>query len=146
MKTLQELTTKLNILNSDIKEILKYSEYEQYEDLSGIEHSNNSEDLLLVENYRILLEKLDSINHILNYLQRPIKEEGTLYLNESGRYQIKGSATYYTSGNGIEFLTYDDYNDSYSWHTSTVEHNGKDYYIVGYSEVSLNGLNVRTRN
>lgn len=145
MNKLSELTMKLNSLNADIKEVLEYSKFRDYEDLSALDYNKNAEDLLLIEEYRILLDKLDYVSNEIEYLKRPIKEEGTLYLNELGRYQIKGSNTYYSSGYGIEFLTYDDYKDCYCWHTSTVEHNGKDYYIVGYPSVELNGLKVRVR-
>lgn len=145
MRTLQELKDKLNRLNMDIADVLEYSKYKDYDDLSGVDFSKSAEDLFLVEEYRMILDRLDWVNSELEYLKQPIREEGTLYLNDSGRYQIKGSNTYFASGYGIEFLIYDEFNDTYSWHTSTVEHNGTDYYIVHYKDVSLNGLKVRVR-
>lgn len=145
MAELKDLTMKLKRLSNDIDDILSYSRYRDYDDLSGVDYNNDSETLLLVEEYKSILNRLEYIADTMEYLDRPIKEQEVLYLNQSERYQIKGSNHYYTSGSRIEFLVYDKWNNVKAWHISSVEHNGTDYYIVGYPSVLLDGLTVRTR-
>ena len=88
----------------------------------------------------------------LEYLNKSILFEDTLILRPDGRYGTRNNKTYYTSGSGIEFLINEEvlgedgyFTDKPAWRTSTVEHNGTDYYIVGYKDVDLNGLKVRVR-
>jgi Domain of unknown function (DUF5348) len=69
------------------------------------------------------------------------KKTGFLEKNgEDGRYYIKGTEIYFTSGETIEFMK----NKKYA--TSTVEHGGEnnDYYIVALGkDVPLDGIKVR---
>ena len=88
-----------------------------------------------------------------SYLLRPVAYTDTLTLYSDGRYGTSNGRNYYTSGTLIEF---EDTKDTMNaegtpeetpviWTISSVEHNGKDYYIVGYPDVDLNGLRVRVR-
>ena len=62
-------------------------------------------------------------------------------------------STNYTSGSGIEFLINEEvlgedghFTEVPAWRTSTVEHNGTDYFIVGFKDIDMNGLRVRVRS
>lgn len=150
---IQELMKHLTDLSNEINSIVKKTEFELYEDLSGVSYDkNSSEDLLLLDEAKRMMDKLASVSATVDYLNRPIKRMGVLHKNDAGRYEIDGSATYYTSGSLIEFLCTDDRyigdeGDTIPyWQISHIEANEKgQYYIVYYNHVQLDGLVVRTR-
>lgn len=132
-------------LKWNIGSLLKLSGYERNGDLSDLNIDyEDSEQLFLIEELRKIMEKLDVVNWGLKYLSRPIKETSRLHKNRSGRYETSGGHSY-TSGNGIEALVPDDYSDVNRWVRTRVEHDGKDYYLVGHHDVSMEGLTVRIR-
>lgn len=154
-RTIIDIMNELRALNPDIKQILSHADFENYEDLSGIElDRNDAEQLFLLDELQTILSKLDDVSHTLNYLTRPIKAEGTLHKNSNGRYELKGHEL--TSGSGIEYLTTDDWHMAYNdnddyvptpyWKASRIEHNGNDYYIVGADNLdTLENVRVRIR-
>lgn len=77
------------------------------------------------------------------YLQKPVVAEGFLRKNENGRYEIEGRE--FTSGESIEVLISDPGFDETAWVKSRVEHNGQDYYLVGYEKIPMDGLMARQR-
>lgn len=77
------------------------------------------------------------------YLQKSVVAEGFLRKNENGRYEIDGRE--FTSGESIEVLISDPDFDETTWVKSRVEHNGEDYYLVGYEGVPMGGLMARQR-
>lgn len=146
MSTLKGLLEKSINLNEDIKNILKYADYERYYDLSGLEiNSSDPDELMLLDELQDVISKLSDVSNILEYLSKAILMTGYLVKNQLGRYELDNGKHYYTSGNRIEAYIYDDYNESYKWVISTVEHNGKDYYVKGYPTVKMDGLQVRIR-
>lgn len=152
MTDIKELTEKLRELEKQITTVLTISKYREYDDLSDIEYSRTPDNLLLVEEYKNILYKLSDIQYDLDYLNKPIEFEDILTMRTDGRYGCKNHSTYYTSGTPIEFLYYDEvlndegfFSTLPMWRCSRVEHNGTDYYIVGYSNVELNNLKIRVR-
>lgn len=153
-KNIKDIFNEVEELNLKIKQVLYHAEFENYEDLSALEYDNtNPDELMILDELRSMLTKLDDISHTINYLNRPIKKEGMLHKNRNGRYEINGHE--FSSGCGIEYLATDDWhcrydeNDEYVqtpyWCASRIEHNGEDYYIVGANDVELEGLRVRIR-
>lgn len=148
-----DMSDKLNNLNNEIKRILSASGYEDYNDLSNVDYDNSSsEELLLMDEYNKIVEKLSDVNDTLVYLKRPIEYTGRLYKDNRGRYSIDNYT--WTSGSIIEFLCKDDWHDrevdgewvnTPYWAISRIEHNGQDYYIVHYNDMALDGLEVRVR-
>lgn len=133
------------------KSALEYADFQEYSDLSGIEWDpRDPEQRFLVSEYQRILERLEDVQMRLEYLQRPTGEPLPLRKNERGRYET--AEREYTSGGGIEYLqTVDIYPDgepetATEWRKSRVEHDGKDYYIVGDRQTPLDGLIVRERN
>ncbi len=154
MATVKDIMKELCELNLGIEKTLDHAEFKNYEDLSALEYDNtNPDELMMLDELRSTLTKLEEISHTINYLSKPIKMEGVLHKNSNGRYEIKGHE--FSSGCGIEYLAIDDWhcrydeNDEYVqtpyWCASRVEHNGEDYYIVGANDVKLEGLRVRIR-
>lgn len=154
MANIKDLQKEMQKLQSQIATVLAVSKYRDYEDLSEIEYStNNPDDLLLINEYKNILYKLSDVQYDLEYLNKPVLFEDTLILRPDGRYGTRGNRIYYTSGSGIEFLINEEVlgEDGYfiekqAWRTSTVEHNGTDYYIVGYKDIDMNGLKIRVRS
>lgn len=152
--SLEELVKEINNLNPAINKILSLYDYGS-DDLSGVEYDENDpEQLFMLDQMHTILEKLGSISHALQYLNRPIKGMGRLQKNSRNRYELPDGYEF-TSGYGIEYLATDDRHSVYVeeledyvnkpyWCASSVEHNGTDYYIVGTDE-ELEGLTVRYR-
>ena len=132
-------------LDRGIQSLLSFSAFERNGDLSGLHIDfDDSEQLFLTEELREIMEKLSDVHFRLKYLSRPVRETGRLHKNRSGRYETKGGH-YYTSGSGIEALIKDDYQEVPYWVWTSVEHDGRDYYLVGHKDIRMDGLTVRVR-
>ena len=144
MSDLKNLLSSANSLSIEIGKLLKTSKYREYDDLSGLRIDfDDAEQLLLLDELRGILEKLEDAKSDIDYLNRPVGKTGTLQKNSIGRYETENKE--YTSGNGIEVLIYDKYRDKEVWVKTSVEHNGKDYYLVAYKKAPMQGLKARTR-
>ena len=154
MTELKKLQEEMLKLQKQIATVLNISGYREDEDLSGVNYSiRNSEDLLLIAEYKSMLYKLSDMQYKLEYLSKSVLFEDMLILRPDGRYGTSNGKAYYTSGSGIEFLCSVEvlneegyFEDVQAWRLSSVEHNGSDYYIVGYKDVDMNGLKVRVRS
>lgn len=150
---LNDLTRELQELNIQIKKLLNISKYVEYDDLSEIDYDlMNPDEGFLADEYTSILMNLADVKHRLDYLNRRVLFTDQLVLNESDRYETSNGRMCYTSGSPIEFQYIDEamneegeFVDVPTWRTSTVEHNGSSYYIVGYPEIDLDGLTVRVR-
>lgn len=157
-----ELFQETARLNKEIIGLLIRSRFNNYEDLSGVDYQKEAEQLLLVDELRGILGKLQDVSCTISYMERPIKAEGVLRKAENGRYKLHSENTQYdeyefSSGTGIEYLTednryeiYDEEKEDYInipyWSAGTVEHNGTDYYITGApKDLVLENLKVRIR-
>jgi hypothetical protein len=139
MEALQELSglkQKIDTLLYKTQGDQEYSEVDK-----NICYGETPDDKLYQNEFYSIIKKLEEVKESIEYLNLPIKDTGILNKNERGRYE--SSFMEYTSGYGIEVLLQEE--ESYKWVISRVEHNGSDYYIVGYSSVSMEGLQVRNR-
>ena len=145
MADISKVFTEAQKLNRGIESLLKLSTFETYGDLSGLHIDfEDSEQLFLTEELRGIMEHLSTASHRLKYLSRPIRETSRLHKNRSGRYETSGGH-YYTSGSGIEALVPEGCPEVDCWVWTRVEHDGNDYYLVGYKDMCMDGLTVRTR-
>jgi len=95
--------------------------------------------------YRSLVDKADDIYRRLEYLSKPIKEQGYIKHNSGKRYELP-SGTYFTSGDTCEILYNDPRYDEQYWVYTSIEHNGEDYYATSLGkDVSIKGMMVRVR-
>ena len=146
---LNKLQTELKELNYSIKNLLRYSKYGEYNDLSGLDNdftTLTADERLVLNELCGVMEHLENVNYSLDYLEKPIKHEDILHFNpRSERYECDYHE--FTCGNRIEFLWYDEFAECEKWTISSVEHSKEagGYYIVGYRSVSLDGLRVRFR-
>lgn len=154
-KHIRDIMAEVQELNLKIQQIMYHSQFTEYDDLSGLDYDKaDAEDLFLLDELQRILSKLEDVTHTLNYIDRPIKTEGALHKNANGRYEVNGIEL--SSGCGIDYLATDDrhcrYNDNDDyvptpyWCSSRIEHNGKDYYIVGANDLdTLENVRVRIR-
>lgn len=132
-------------MRGEINRLLRLSSYNQYGDLSELKiNYEDAEQLFLLDELKFVMDKLADVHDRLSYMARPIKEVSKLHKNSEGRYETRGGH-YYTSGCRIEAFVTDDYHEVPYWTRTRVEHDGTDYYLVGYKGVKLNGLTVRVR-
>lgn len=140
---LKELSKELKALDGHISEILEKTGFSENESLGEIEADrSNPENLLLLEEYSNILYKLQAIDNTLLYLSRPTTPAGRLEKQENGRFTLGNIEL--TCGNSLEVLIFDEYQERYKWLSSRIEHNGQDYYIVGY-DGRPDGLKARIR-
>lgn len=155
MADLKALSDEMKSLKKHIETVFLMSGYRSNDDLSGLDdfvQINTADQRQQLEEYCRVLDKLDEALYRLEYLEMPVREVSRIYQNETGRYETD-HGHYYTSGSGIEFLrTEEVYNsdsgqweNAETWTRSTVESKDGEYYIVGYPDIELSGLQVRVR-
>lgn len=145
MADLKMILDNTNRLYSKIDSILRLSTYDECDDLSGLEIDyQDGEQLFLLDELRAIMKNLDEVKGRLAYLALPIHEVSRLHKNGSGRYETE-SGHYYTYGSSIEALVKDSFSEMPRWIRTSVEGNGKGYFMVGYDKVEMDGLTVRVR-
>ena len=153
MKTLKDLQEEMHQLSFQIDKILNYSDYRYADDLSEIKYNKkNPDDLLLIDEYRSILEKLSEVQCQLKYLSLSVDFTDTLTIQPDGKYESQDNEVCFPSGSIIEFLTTEEvmgedghFKEVSCWRISRIEYDKDGYYIVGYKDVNLNGLTVRFR-
>lgn len=153
-KNINDVIEEFHQLNVSIKNVLADTRYKDLGDLSEISlNYENADQLLLLDEAYTILSQLQDIAADIDYLRSPVAHQGALHKNSFGRYEIDGLEL--TSGHVIEYLAHDDSHATFNeegeqinvpyWRKGRIEHNGTDYYIVGDSTLSLEGLQVRIR-
>jgi len=146
MSTLKDVQDKLTVLSREIGSVLRLSTYDDYDDLSGLEiNYENPDELLLHQELRGVMDHLDKAKVTIDYLNKEIIYTSELRKNLNDRYETVDGKYEFTSGNGIEALVDDGFYDVPYWVVTRIEHDGTDYYLVGYKNVSLQGLKIRKR-
>ena len=146
MANINDIMLQASELQPGISRLLRNSTYPRYDDLSGLEiNYEDGEQLFLLDELRGIMEKLADVEDCIRYIAQPVLKMEQLRKNASGRYET-GSGFYYCCGSPIEALVTDEYHDVPYWTRTTVEHNGEDYYLVGYKGLPMEGLRVRVRS
>lgn len=145
MADLKMVLEKTNDLKWKIDSVLRFSTYDNYDDLSSLDIDyRDGEQLFLLEELQANMRNLDEVRGRLTYLALPVREVSRLHKNESGRYETDGGH-YYTCGSPIEALVEDGYHEVPYWVWTRLEHNENGYYLVGCGNVEMDGLTVRVR-
>lgn len=137
-----EIQSELSRLLPQMKRVVKMME-EVEEDWPEHFERLDPDDQFQRHMFYFITENLKNAQRTIEIIKAPVVSRGKLYKNSSGRYEYE-KGNYFTSGCPIEFLNEEEGRDP-SWIYSRVEHNGEDYYIIGYPEVRMNGLHVRIR-
>ena len=85
--TVQELDKMLRTLGKSIKEVVKLTGFDEYEDWSCIKNYDdiiNPNEIQLLDEYQTVIHQLCDIHHVIEYQQRRIIGEGVLSLNAQG--------------------------------------------------------------
>ena len=153
-KSLDETMKYMTKLQRVIKDLMNYTDFEIYDGLSDYDiDRNNPGELFKMDELQNIMGKLADIESQIRYINAPVRVEGELHKKSNERYEVNGCEL--TCGCRIEYLRRDRRHETYSnnewinlpyWCKGRVEHNGKEYYIVGADEnVILEGLRVRIR-
>jgi hypothetical protein len=143
MKLTNDFVQSIKNLNFPIESLLQRIDF-QPDNLYAADQDPNQ--LFIRDQCQSILRLLEGIHSKIEYLRRPIKDEGILYKNLSDRYVIDGKYDYeFTSGSGIEVLIYDDWDAKEKWVLTRVEHNGGEYYLFDYKNIQMDGLLARRR-
>jgi len=153
-KSLDETMKYMTKLQRVIKDLMNYTEFEIYDGLSDYDiDRNNPGELFKMDELQNIMGKLADIESQIRYINAPVRVEGKLHKKSNERYEVNGCEL--TCGCRIEYLRRDRRHETHSnnewinlpyWCKGRVEHNGKEYYIVGADEnVILEGLRVRIR-
>lgn len=144
MTDLEKILEEIKGISYQFEKIAKKTNYDFYSDSLELEFDyENPDEQLLQNELNIILEKMSEVKNKVDYLTSPIKDEGRLSLNWTDRYCLNEHE--YHCGNKIEFFYIPDDEEEYPrWIISRIEHD-KEYYIVGYENINLDGLRVRVR-
>ena len=145
MADLQMVLSEAVKLNRSILQFLKFSIYTDYDDLSGLDIDRTDSEQLLWEELRRITDKLADVQEYVSYLTRPITEVSILRKGTAGKYRT-AKGHFYDCRSSIEALVTDEYHEVPYWTRTVVEHNGEDYYLVGYKDLPMKGLRVRVRS
>ena len=146
MADLQMALSEAVKLNRSITQFLKFSTYTDYDDLSGLDIDfADSEQLLLLDELRRITDQLADVQEYISYLTRPVTEVSRLRKGTAGKYRT-AKGHFYDCRNSIEALVTDEYHEVPYWTRTIVEHNGEDYYLVGYKDFPMDGLRIRVRS
>lgn len=145
MADLQAALAEAVKLNQHITQFLKFSTYPEYNDLSGLDIDfHDGEQILIWDELRRITERLADVQEYISYLTRPVAEESRLSKGTAGKYRT-AKGHYYDCTSVIEALVSDEYHDVPYWTITSVEHNGKDYYLVGHKDIPMKGLQGTAR-
>lgn len=91
------------------------------------------------------LEKLLTVQTMASFMSRPVIESSRLWRNGSGQYETtKGYC--FRAGSPIEVLVPSKFHlGTFYWERTYLRYDGKDYYLEGYDDLPLAGLEVRVR-
>lgn len=143
MANIKELFLDATLLNFQIKELLQKSGVGFYDELCAELNKTNPNDCQMYYELNRMLHNLSEMSNRLDYLNKPVEGEYVLHKGSNGRFSCE--VFEFTCGCLIEALVYDDYYESYAWVLTSVEADDGGYYLVGYKDISLEGLKIRIR-
>ena len=151
MMKLQDLKAELDRISGQLTRTIKDCGYAEWGELSGLEYDpEDPESLFLKDELESAMEMLDDANSIIKALSQPIAVQGQLHKGANGRYSVEGREL--SSGHGLEILApaevatkSGEWKEGFKWISTSIEHNGKDYYAVDFKDLPLEGLTVRIR-
>lgn len=145
MAELSMALVQMKGLKSRIDDILSVTTYDEHADLRGLHADRgDSDQLFQLKELRAIMRKLADIGGSIEYLFRPVRETGTLRRDENGEYRTEKGYCY-RSGSLIEVFLPEVDGENPGWVQTKVEHDGEDYYLVGYDDIPMEGLRVRVR-
>lgn len=116
---IQTLKERMLSLNELLTSIMEESGYNETADLLAVEwNENDPNECMLYAELFGLLQHLDYVHSVLNYLGKPITHEGILTFNRNNKYEIGNYEL--NEGDTLEVLEQDDYTKKYVWEETHV--------------------------
>lgn len=160
---IEEMTSRMYHLNTEIRSMLADSGYERDNDFYPEEYQahrktitgedGSAEDVAnlspdewqLVQEYERILSRLDDIADRLDYLAKPITHTGTAQRTENDRFTVDGCE--FHRGCRCEYQRYDEEHDCFYWAADRIEYSPEHggFYFYGSGEALREGMNVRIR-
>ena len=145
MAELSMALVQMKGLKSRIDEIFSVTAYDDHTDLRGLHADHkDSDQMFQLREMRKIMRKLADVGGSIEYLFRPVREAGILHRDENGEYRTENGYSY-RSGSLIEAFLQEDSQEAPCWVQTKVEHDGEDYFLVGYGDIPMEGLRVRVR-
>lgn len=145
MADLKTTLAKTFALTPEIESLFCVSTYSAYGDLCSLPfNEKDSNELFLIDELQRIMFRLAEAKDRIDYLKRPVKEISCLHKTANGRYETTNGYVY-TSGDAIEALIGDSFHETPYWVRTSVEHDGRKYYLVDYEDIRMEGLVVRRR-
>lgn len=145
MADLQMVLAEAVKLNRSLTQFINFTTYPKSGDLSNLDMDlTDAEQIMLWDELWHITDKLADVQARINYLSRPVVEVSRLSKGTAGKYRTE-KGHYYDCQSSIEALVTDEYREVPYWTRTTVEHDGKDYYLFGFHGLPMDGLTVRVR-
>ena len=147
--TIQDIFDRLRSIENTAGRLILDTGFSSDEGLgAGVCHlPDPCEDAFLRGYAERLLASLEDISSTLRYLRRPSHGEFTLMRLPNERYGYiddAGALRSFTCGDCLEAKICDSCG-SCRWISSSISHDGLDYFLIGASGTPLGGLTVRER-
>ncbi len=147
--TMQNVFERLDSIGRESEKLIEDTGFDLYDGLwENVRHLPDAcDDAFFRHKAEEILGYLSGISRELRYLGKPTHGEHTLEKLPNGRYGYPDAGNgfrTFTSGSCLEAKVCDVCGD-YRWVESSIEHNGEDYYLVGFNDLPLEGLAVRER-
>lgn len=108
------LYEKLVAINKEISDLLIECAYKKNHNLEMVSYDKgNADECMLYEEFYSLFTHFDFIYSMITYLQKPIKDEGIIYLTKRGKYKL--NKTSLNRNDVIEILVYSEDIRTYIW-------------------------------
>ena len=131
-----------------LEEIVGTSDYDKYELIDSLTYDEtNPDDVQLILETAWMLERLNDVILNVTFLEKKIKTECILYLNENDKYAYKDpeyGEIELTEGSPIEFYFVDEDGNGV-WVRSAIAYDDDEYYIEEFTDHDLNGTVIRVR-
>lgn len=147
--TIQDVFDRLRPIEKAAGKLIRDTGFDPDDGLSGkVRHLPDAcEDAFLRDKAEGILGSLEDAIREICYLRKPLHGEHTLRKLPNGRYGYTGrgqAVREFTCGDCLE-AKIRDRDGNFRWITSSIEHDGLDYFLVGAMGAPLNGLTVRER-
>ena len=147
----KNVISRLQGIDQDVQKLISDSGFkpDDWSWASVCPDPSDPNEIFLLDTAGELLFNLQGMHGTLQYLSRPVRGDHRLRPMQGGRYGYydkDGDPCIFTCGAAVEALVPFPHKPGVSmWVRSRIEHDSQDYYLVGYDELCLAGLRIRTR-
>lgn len=139
-----DFRSRLNSVKAEIERLARECDFGDSESLGDVyKNYNDPDEAFECRHMESILGQFVDACEALEYMNQEITAEGYLYKGAGKKYYLKDKQ--FSCGYRLEVYIWNDDWDWYEWRKTRVEHDGKDYYLVGMKDISMEGLKARVR-